>query len=151
VEMEEKGINAVFLGYYFKWDVETSFKVAADHGFQTCAEGARTGYYNYADIDDDFISLHHYLKWYKFGFTRIFDNLSLEIRNERMTRTEAIDIIRRRGDETPYEDIDKFCSFVGIDRKRFFAIAETFRNLNIWKKEDNVWKIENFLIPEWRW
>ena len=31
---------------------------------------ARTGYYDYADIDDDFISLHHWIKWYKFGFTR---------------------------------------------------------------------------------
>ena len=43
-----------------------------------------------ADIDDDFISIHHWLKWYKFGFTRLFDNLSLEIRNGRMTREQAI-------------------------------------------------------------
>ena len=30
------------------------------------------------------------MKWYKFGFTRLFDNLSLEIRNGRMTRDEAL-------------------------------------------------------------
>ena len=38
-----------------------------------------------------------YLKWYKFGFTRLFDNLSLEIRNGRLTRDEAIEIVRARG------------------------------------------------------
>ena len=35
------------------------------------AEGPLTGYYAYADIDDAFlISIHHWLKWLKFGFTR---------------------------------------------------------------------------------
>ena len=57
--------------------------------------------YDFADIDDDFISLHHWLKWHKFGFTRTFDNLSLEIRNERLTREQAVAVVRDRGDETP--------------------------------------------------
>ena len=30
-------------------------------------KGPKTGLYNYADIDDDFISIHHFIKWYKFG------------------------------------------------------------------------------------
>jgi hypothetical protein len=54
-------------------------RVALEHGFQV-NNSARVGLYDYADIDDDFISLHHFLKWYKFGFTRLWDNLSLEIR-----------------------------------------------------------------------
>ena len=54
----------------------------------------KTGFYNFADIDDDLISIHHYLKLYKFGFTRAFDNLSLEIRNKRIKRNVAIKIIQ---------------------------------------------------------
>jgi N-acetyl sugar amidotransferase len=150
-EIDTKGVNAVFLGYYFPWDVETSLRVATQHGFRARTNGPKTGYYNYADIDDDFISIHHYLKWYKFGFTRTFDNLSLEIRNGRMTRREAFDIIRCRGDETPHKDIAKFCKFVGISKRRFFDIAETFRNTAVWKRVDGVWQIENFLISDWRW
>jgi hypothetical protein len=72
--------RAVFLGHYFRWDPQTSLQVAQQHGFRSRKQGPKTGYYNYADIDDNFISLHHFLKWYKFGFTRLFDNLSLEIR-----------------------------------------------------------------------
>ena len=150
-ELEAKEVLAVFLGYYFKWDPEITFKVASDHGFQAHAIGPKTGYYNYADIDDDFISVHHYLKWYKFGITRSFDNLSLEIRNGRISRDEAIQIIYDRGDETPYDDIAKLCDFIGISTTRFVDIIEPFRNLNIWFQQNGKWKIRDFLIPGWIW
>ena len=94
-ELRIKGTLAVFLGYYFPWDPAISLKVAAANGFRVRLEGPKTGYYNYADIDDDFISIHHYLKWYKFGFTPPVRNLSLEIRNGRMTREQAIDTLPR--------------------------------------------------------
>ncbi len=113
--------------------------------------GSRTGYYNYADIDDDFISIHHWLKWYKFGFTRLFDNLSLEIRNGRFTRDEALEVIKERGDETPIEDIKKFCSFVHITKDHFLEIAEKFRNQTIWIRENGKWRIPDFIITDWRW
>ncbi|MCI0564622.1 MAG: N-acetyl sugar amidotransferase [Nitrososphaera sp.] len=150
-ELESKGILAVFLGYYFPWDPVTSLEVARKHGFEVREEGPKTGYYNYADIDDDFISIHHYLKWYKFGFTRSFDNLSLEIRNGRITREEAIRIVREQGDETPYEDITKFCDFVGITQEYFFEVIEKFRNPDIWVRQNGRWVIKDFLIPDWSW
>lgn len=149
-ELEGKGITAVFLGYYFEWDPETSLRVAREHGFQVL-ERPKTGYYNYADIDDEFISIHHFLKWYKFGFTRLFDNLSVEIRNGRMTREQAVQIIRDSGDQTPHEDIEKFCKFVGITKQHFFEVCEKWRNPNVWTKESGKWVIRDFLIPDWKW
>jgi len=149
-ELEISGILAVFLGYYFPWDPETSFRVASAHGFSSRREGPKTGYYDYADIDDDFVSIHHYLKWYKFGFTRTYDNLSLEIRNGRITRERALEILKERGDETPWEDIAKFCDFVRISQEHFFEVAERFRNREIWVFEDGVWKIRDFIFSDWR-
>jgi N-acetyl sugar amidotransferase len=150
-ELNSKGILAVFLGYYFRWDPVNSLKVARAHNFQVREAGPKTGYYNYADIDDDFISIHHYLKWYKFGFTRLFDNLSLEIRNGRITREEAVQIVRETGDQTPHEDIAKFCDFVGITKQHFFEVIEKFRNRELWVKRNGTLIIEDFLIPDWRW
>ena len=150
-ELEGRGIHAVFLGYYFPWDVATTLAVAMSHGFETRQTGPKTGIYDYADIDDDFISIHHYLKWYKFGFTRSFDNLSLEVRNQRMSREEAIEYLRGLGDETPIEDIAKFCDFAGISVGRFFEIAEKFRNRDIWKKRNGSWIIDDFILSDWKW
>lgn len=150
--LEGQGLRAVFLGYYFPWDPETSLAVARAHGFRFEAGAARTGYYDYADIDDDFISLHHWMKWYKFGFTRLFDNLSLEIRNSRLNRQQALQIVRDKGDQTPHEDIEKFCAFAGISRERFFAIAETFRSDEVWqRRSDGIWHIPGFPVADWRW
>lgn len=149
--LAEAGTLAVFLGYYFPWDPETSLGVARAHGFRTEPRGARTGLYDYADIDDDFISVHHWFKWYKFGFTRLFDNLSLEIRNGRIGREEAVALIRARGDDTPHDDIARLCDFIGISRERFHAVAETFRNPGVWQRRDGVWTIPDFLIRDWTW
>ncbi len=150
-ELSARGVQAVFLGYYFRWDPATTLEVARAHGFRASEAGPKTGYYDYADIDDDFISVHHHLKWYKFGFTRSFDNLSIEIRNGRITREEAIEIIRKRGDETPHEDIARFCEFIGITVQRFWDIAERFRNPQVWIRRGEKWMIDGFLIPDWAW
>lgn len=150
-ELDAAGINAIFLGYYFEWDPESTRRVAVEHGFQFQQGGARTGFYDFADIDDDFISVHHYLKWFKFGFTRTYDNLSLEIRNGRMSRDSAIEHLRRRGDEKPTADIEKLCAFLEIPTSQFYLACESFRNPNIWRRENDVWKIKDFLIPDWEW
>lgn len=149
-ELDAAGVLAVFLGYYFPWDPEESLRVAKAHGFKA-GRAARTGYWNYADIDDDFISIHHWLKWYKFGFSRLFDNLSVDIRNGRMSRAEAVEIIRHSGDPTPRADISKFCQFADITEARFFELAEKFRNRAVWEQHDGIWTIKDFIIPEWRW
>ena len=142
--------RSIFLGYYFKWDPKKTFQIAKKNGFKE-ERKARTGLYNFADIDDYSISIHHWFKWYKFGFTRLFDNLSLEIRNNRISRSEAIEIIKKDGLKPPMHDIKKFCKYVGISKLEFFKIAEKFRNKKIWKKRKKKFFIENFLIENWNW
>lgn len=150
-EFRKRQIHSIFLGYYFPWDPLESLRIAQKHGFQIRKEGAKVGYYNYADIDCDFISVHHYFKWLKFGFTRLSDNLSIEIRNDRMTRDEAIKIIKDTGPQIPHDDIRKLCSFLGISLRHFHEIEEKFRNRKIWSLEKGEWKIKDFIIKKEGW
>jgi len=150
-EMNKMGIRAVFLGYYFNWDPEESLKIARENGFKVRSQGPKLGYYNYADIDCDFISVHHYIKWYKFGITRLFDNLSLEIRNGRISRNEALEILKLQGEQRPDGDIEKVCEFMGISRERFYIIIEKYRNREIWTEDKGKWRIKDFIIDDWNW
>lgn len=151
-ELKQAGVTAAFLGWYLPWDPQEAFNVAKQHGFEALSGAPKTGYYQYADVDDEFIiTLHHWMKWYKFGFTRLWDNLSLEIRSGRMTREDAVDIIRAAGDEFPAEAIGKFCAWAGITQADFLAKAEKFRNAGVWSRDGQTWKIENFLIKDWNW
>jgi N-acetyl sugar amidotransferase len=151
-DQDRAGVSAVFLGHFFSWDPHHTYEVAKKHGFQA-GDRPKTGYYAFADIDDEFlITIHHWMKWYKFGFTRLWDNLSLEIRNGRMTREQAVDLVRAAGEELPRNEIADFCSYVGISEKRFFEIAESFRNKDIWKQgKDAKWRLEGFLVDDWEW
>jgi hypothetical protein len=146
-----KNVRAVFLGYYFPWDPMNTYMIAQKHGFSAPTNSRRTGWYKFADIDDEFMSIHHYMKWFKFGFTRGFDNLSIEIRHGRLTRERAIDIVRTLGDENPKSDIKAFCNFTGISRRRFLEVIEAFRNPAIWKLIDGNYRIPEFLIDDWPW
>lgn len=145
------GVEAVFLGHYRPWDPLTTARIAHQHGFRADPQGARTGRSDAADIDDELISVHHWLKWHKFGFTRTYDNLALEIRNGRMTRHAAVDELRARGDERPRSDIVRFCGFVGIEEDEFERVADGYRDRDVWTRADGRWRIEGFLIPEWDW
>jgi N-acetyl sugar amidotransferase len=150
-DLQKAGVLAVFLGHYFQWDPIKTFAAAKEAGFRASSQGARTGLYDFADIDDDFISVHHFMKWYKFGFTRLFDNLSLEIRNGRATRDEAIDVIRKTGLQVPVDDIKACCEFMRIGVAEFYKVAETFRNLTLWKKDGGRWVLPDFLVEDWSW
>ena len=81
------------------------------------------------------MSIHHYMKWHKLGFTRTMDNLSLEIRNNRLTRDEALKIIKKRGVEPPHKDIEKLCNYLGISKDHFYKTCDRFRNKDIWKRD----------------
>ena len=86
---------------------------------------------------DDIMPIHHWLKWYKFGFTREYDNLSIEIRNQRISRKKAIRLLQKKNYVIPTRAINKFCNYYNIDKKKFYSDCEKFRNKKIWKKKNN--------------
>ncbi len=152
VELADAGVDAVFLGHYFPWDPELSLAIARQHSFESRAEGPRVGHYDYVNIDDDMIGVHHHGKWFKFGITRSWDTLSMEIRFGRMTREHAIDELRVRGAETPWPDIDAFCAYVGLTTAEYFATMERFRDRDLFsRRDDGVWTIDGFLVEEFPW
>ena len=136
---------SIFLGDYFKWDPLQTFKIAKKFGFRENLREPKIGIYKYADIDDDLISIHHFLKIFKFGFSRDYDNLSLEIRNKRISRKQAVRIIKKNSFKIPNNDIKKFCKLIGISKEKFFNVCEKFRNKKIWYK-DKKWKLKFPLI-----
>lgn len=146
----KSSVRSIFLGSYFKWSSFENARIAAEHGF-TLGDAPATGAWNFADLDDRFISIHHFLKWHKFGMTRAFDNLSVQIRFGQISRAEAIATVRSLGVQQPVKDIDAFCEFVREPREWFTATAERFRNPAIWQRRGNRWVIEGFLIEDWDW
>ncbi len=145
-ELDKLGYNPIFIGYYLPWDAQKNKEIAVKYGFKVRESGPIMGLYDYADLDCINIVIHHYFKWLKFGFNRITDNASNEIRKGRMTREEGIKIARQKdGIKPPKEYIKAFCKQIQISENDFWQVAEKFRNHEIWKKNENG----NWYIKEW--
>tara|TARA_B100001057_G_C22711451_1_gene895949 strand:- start:315 stop:1193 length:879 start_codon:yes stop_codon:yes gene_type:complete len=146
-----KKTKIIFLGDYFRWDPQVSFKISQKKGFQETNK-ANIGIYNFADIDDNTINIHHWIKWFKFGFTRDFDNLSIEIRNNRVSRENAIKKIKKTNlNYINKKSISDFCKYIKISENNFFKAVEKFRNKKIWYKKGSIWKIKDFIIMDYNW
>jgi N-acetyl sugar amidotransferase len=143
--------KSIWLGAFLKWNSFENTEIAQKYGFEFEKGGERVGAWDFADIDCDFVSLHHLPKWQKFGMTRAFDNLSVQIRYGLLTRDEAIENMRSRGLDVPYQDVRQFCEFADVPESWFWETLEKYRNHDIWRKDGNVWKLQNFLIDDWDW
>jgi N-acetyl sugar amidotransferase len=146
-ELDGLGYTPLFLGYYIPWDAKQNVEIAEKHGFLRRKGKPIFGLYDYADLDCMRICIHHYFKWLKFGFNRFTDHCSNEIRKGRMTRDEAIELVRKYdGQKPPIRFIEHFCEYIGITQDRFWEIAEKFRNKDIWKKDENdEWYIDGWI------
>ena len=144
--------RSIFLGSFFKWNSFENARIAGEHGFASGEVHRKTGVWAFADIDCHFIALHHFLKWYKFGILRSFDNLSVQIRYGMTSRNDAINTLASEGFAAPIEDIQRFCRFAGRDESWFWEVAERFRNREIWQLDgDGIWRIPEFLLSDWPW
>lgn len=147
--LSQSGVRPIFLGHFLQWDPAETAGEAQAHGFSYELNGARTGIYDFADIDDAYLSIHHLFKWFKFGFTRAMDNLSIEIRAGRTSRSEACRVIGDNVEGDSNEDVQAFCDYIEITNPEFINCVEMHRNTQIWERNpDGRWYIPDFLVPK---
>jgi hypothetical protein len=143
-EMNCAGVKNLFLGMHIKWEPEDIAKKARSVGY-SWSEQAVLGLHPFVGVDCDFRVVHHYMKWYKFGVTKLWDNLAIEIREGRMVREDAIKYLKNNAENIPMKEIETFSEYIGISIENFFEITEKHRNLSIWKKNDKGdWYLPKF-------
>jgi N-acetyl sugar amidotransferase len=146
-ELENSDVRAIFMSYYFFWDSEKHLKIAQQHGFRTLDGPSEGTYRNFVGIDEKINRVHQYLKVLKFGYGRATDHACEDIRNGRLIRKEAKELIRKH-DLLEISDyyVNDFIDFIGISREEFFRVIEKNRNKEIWKcSSDGKWYIPDHL------
>ena len=146
-KLKQLKYEPIYYGYYFPWDIKNNFRIAKKAGFNARKAGPIMGLYSQSDVDCMNIVIHHYFKWLKFGFNRVTDNSSNEIRKKRLTRDQAVNlVIKYDGYKPPKEYISNFCKQINITENFFWKVANKFRNKKIWKKtKKNNWYIKNWI------
>ena len=129
---------------YVQWEPEDIAIKSQSIGFEWSGNPV-LGLHPFVGVDCDFRVVHHFMKWYKFGITKLWDNLAIEIREGRMSRKEVVNLLKTNIEAIPRKEIKSFCNYLNIEENTFFEIAETHRNKNIWEKDiNNNWYLPKF-------
>tara|TARA_B110000196_G_C21012419_1_gene598596 strand:- start:536 stop:1033 length:498 start_codon:yes stop_codon:yes gene_type:complete len=115
------------------------------YGFETF-QNRETSFNLYSKVEDFFQDTHNYLKYLKFGYGRVTDQVSTEIRNQRMTREEGIEYIKKYEHNIVPNNLKAFCEFAGLSKEEFLENIEHLRDMSMWKKNRNSeWEILDWI------
>ncbi|MBU0467668.1 MAG: N-acetyl sugar amidotransferase [Candidatus Omnitrophica bacterium] len=136
-EMGMASIKMVFLGYYIKdFNNYKNAEFAIEHGLKIRNEPSEDigDIDGFDALDDDFVIVNQVLKHLKFGFGKVTDNSCEAIRLGIMTRNEAIENVKKYDAKCADIYIKKLCHYLEITEEKFWEVAESFRNKEIWDK-----------------
>lgn len=134
-ELKEVGVTGLFLGYYFKWDARKQTELMIkEYGFNYKDDGPIEGTYTtYENLDESTVGLHDYLKFTKYGFGRATDHACLDIRNNRISREEGLDLVRKYDGKYPSYAVKNFMEYTGMKKAEVNKIIDSFTNKQIFK------------------
>jgi len=122
-DLRKIGYRSVCLGSYVKWDVKSQSKIIEEElGWRGDEVENVPPEYQYEKIECYMQGVRDYIKYIKRGYTRPTHLASIDIRNQRKSREEGIEIIDGYEGKRP-PSLDIFLKFVGLTEEEFNAIA----------------------------
>lgn len=160
-QLEEKGVEVHYLGYYLKWHPQSCYYYAVEHGgFEASPERTPGTYSKYNSIDDRIDDLHYFTTGVKFGLGRASYDAAQEIRSGDINREEGVALVKRFDHEYPERFISELFTYLSLpakefpdastmfenpmmDREYFGLLADQFRSPHLWIYENGEWKLRN--------
>jgi N-acetyl sugar amidotransferase len=141
-DLNSKKIEQRFLGYYLQWDPQECYYYAAKNtGFRPNTERTEGSYSKYSGIDDKIDTFHFYLTFIKFGLGRASYDAAQEIRNDKITREEGINLIKKYDNEFPKKYFKECLEYMEMNEEDLFSTIDKFRSPHLWRKINKEWKL----------
>ena len=142
--LEEAGVEVHYLGYYLKWDPQECYYYAVENtGFQANPQRTEGTYSKYSSIDDRIDPFHYYTTLIKFGLGRASYDAAQEVRNGKITREEAVNLVHQFDQEFPAKYFQDFLEYVDVSEAEFHETVDRFRSPHLWHMIDGVWTLRH--------
>ena len=148
-ELEAVGVRGIYLNNYIRWDSKSQHeKMIELYNFETSEQQRTFDSYNDTDCYH-YSGLHDYIKFIKWGYSKVTDHASREIRLKRMLREEGINLVEKYSLIKP-SDISMFCKWIGLSQSDLLKYIDNHRSKSIWIKNKKKWvlkdKIQNYSL-----
>ena len=138
-ELKRVGVTGLFLGYYIPWDGLSNTLIAQANGFRSIEGVVEGSMVNYENLDNHQTGVHDYFKFLKFGFGRATDIACLHLRRGRITRQDAIEIVKKHDGKFPWtylgKPLEDILEPLDLTIDEFIKICDRFTNKKIFKRD----------------
>ena len=134
-EIEKVGVRGIYLNNYIRWDtLEQHNQMIRLYDYETQNQNRTFDIFN--DVDCyNYNDTHDYLKYIKYGYGKVVDQVCREIRLNRITREQGLMLINEYISNKP-KNINLFLNWLGITENSFYYIVDQHRNKSFWKRNE---------------
>ncbi len=144
-EIESVGVRGIYLNNYIRWDSKAQHEqMIKEYGYEGTRLQRTFDTYNHVDCFH-YAGLHDYIKFLKWGYGKVSDHVSREIRLKRLTREEGIELVKHYQNVIP-KDTRLFLEWIGMDEGEFWSHIDRFRDPSIWERSERGWVLKDSVI-----
>ncbi len=148
-KMNNNKIKACYLGNYLAWDVKKQVKIIKDElDWQGDLVEGIPEQYDYEKIECAMQGIRDYIKFVKRGFGRTSHLVSIDIRNNRMSREEGEKLVKENDGRRP-KSLDGFLDMLNLTDEEFYKIV--FKHVVAPHEPESIPKLmskKNNFIPD---
>ena len=138
-ELARSGVTGIFLGYFQPWDGLMNAFVSSALGFESLPGTVEGSLANYENLDNVQTGIHDYFKYLKYGFGRATDIACMQVRRGRLSRDDAMMLVKRHDGRYPSTylgyPLEEVLGEIGITVDEFNAICDRFTNRRLFKQD----------------
>ena len=146
IEIEKIKLRGLYLGNYVRWDAQKQIEdMILNYGYESAPQERTFNTYETIYCAAN-AGIHDYIKYLKYGYGKATDHVCRDIRLNRMSREDGIELIRKYDHKIP-KSLATFTSWLNISEDELFGYIDPFRDINIWQKSDNEkWELKDSII-----
>lgn len=148
--LKKKGIRAIFLQYYVKeWSQvrNADFSIARGLWGRSTEDLHDIGRYRrYTALDSDIQIVNQMIKYLKFGFGFATDEAGYDIREGRLSREDAVWLVKEYDGKCGEQYIQLACDYMNISKEEFWRVVDSYVNKKLFEKDKNGCWIPKFEV-----
>lgn len=137
--LSKQNIRGLYLNNFVFWDskIQTE-KMIEMYGYETRPEQRTFNTYETANcwVNAD---VQDYLKYLKYGYSKIYDHASRDLRLGRLSRDEAVSLVKYYQDRPPIT-VKPLLDWLGMSSLEFDEITSRTRDKAIWSRNGSKWQ-----------
>ena len=144
-QLEKSRVRGIYLGNYIFWDSQKQIEdMIIKYGYETQVQDRTFNTYESIYCWNN-ASVHDYIKFLKFGFGKVTDHASRDIRLKRISREDGKELVKKFQNKKP-EYFQHFLDWLEISEEYFFECVNPFRDPKIWAKTKSGWSLRDSVI-----